>query len=69
MSLIIINNKTNITLRIHLHSFIRLYNAEIVNYGEFGWFMLLNATFNTIQVISWRSFLLVEGTGVSGDNN
>jgi hypothetical protein len=27
-------------------------------------FMVLNATFNNISVISWRSLLLVEETGV-----
>ena len=25
-----------------------------------GWFMVFNATFNNISVISWRSVLLVE---------
>ena len=30
----------------------------------FGWFMVLNATLNNISVISWRSVLLVEETGV-----
>ena len=33
-----------------------------------GCYMVLNATFNTISVISWRSVLLVEETGVSGEN-
>ena len=28
-----------------------------------GWFMVLNATFNNISVISWQSVLLVEETG------
>jgi len=28
------------------------------------WFMVFNATFNNISVISWRSALLVEETGV-----
>jgi hypothetical protein len=28
----------------------------------FGWFMVFNATFNNISVISWRSVLLVEKT-------
>jgi len=28
-----------------------------------GWFMVFNATFNNISVISWRSALLVEETG------
>jgi hypothetical protein len=30
-------------------------------------FMVFNATFNNIIVISWRSVLLVEATGVSGE--
>ena len=34
-----------------------------------GWFMVLNATFNNISVISWRSVLLVEETGVPGEND
>jgi len=29
---------------------------------------VFNATFNNISVISWRSVLLVEETGVSGEN-
>ena len=32
------------------------------------WFMVLNATFNTITDISWRSVLLEE-TGVPGENH
>ena len=32
------------------------------------WFMVFNATFNNkISVISWRSVLLVEETGVPGE--
>jgi hypothetical protein len=31
-------------------------------------FMVLNATFNNISVISWQSILLVEETGVPGEN-
>jgi hypothetical protein len=30
--------------------------------------MVFNATFNNISVMSWRSVLLVEQTGVSGEN-
>ena len=30
--------------------------------------MVFNATFNIILVISWRSILLVEETGVPGEN-
>ena len=42
---------------------------EKVNYSI--WlvgFMMLNATFNNISVISWQSVLLVEETRVSGEN-
>ena len=31
--------------------------------------MVYNATFNTISVISWRSVLLMEETGVPGENH
>jgi hypothetical protein len=33
------------------------------------WFMVLNATFKNISVISWRSVLLVEKTGVPRENH
>jgi hypothetical protein len=32
-------------------------------------FMVLSATFNSILVISWRSVLLVEETGIPGENH
>ena len=32
------------------------------------WFMVFNATFNNISVISWWSVLLMEETGVPGEN-
>jgi hypothetical protein len=32
------------------------------------WLMVFNATFNNISVISWRSVILVEETGVPGEN-
>jgi hypothetical protein len=32
-------------------------------------FMVLNATFNNSSVISWQSVLLVEETGVPGENH
>jgi hypothetical protein len=31
--------------------------------------MVFNATFNNISVISWRSVILVEETGVPGENH
>jgi hypothetical protein len=33
-----------------------------------GWFMVFNVTFNNFPVISWQSVLLVEKTGVTGEN-
>ena len=33
------------------------------------WVRVFNATFNNISVISWQSVLLVEETGVPGENN
>jgi len=32
-----------------------------------GWFMVFNTTLSNISVISWRSVLLMEETGVSGE--
>jgi hypothetical protein len=31
--------------------------------------MMFNATFNNISIISWQSVLLVEETGVPGENH
>ena len=33
------------------------------------WFMVFNATFNNISVISWRQVLLVQETGVLCENH
>ena len=33
------------------------------------WFMVFNATFNNISVILWWSVLLVQETGVPGENH
>jgi hypothetical protein len=40
-----------------------IYNWETVRV------MVFNATFNNISVISWWSVLLVEETGVHGENH
>jgi hypothetical protein len=34
----------------------------------FQGYVVFNATFNNISVISWQSVLLVEETGVPGEN-
>jgi hypothetical protein len=41
----------------------------ITNLIDLVWFMVFNATFNNISVISRWSVLLVEETGVSGENH
>jgi len=45
--------------------FSRYHNTYFSGFG----FMVFNATFNNISVISWRSVLLVEETGVPGENH
>jgi len=39
------------------------------SYEVFVCLMVFNATFNTTSAISWRSVLLVEETGVLGENH
>jgi len=41
----------------------------LLAFGWFCWFMVLSATFNNISVISWLSVVLVEETGVPGENH
>ena len=41
---------------------------EIIVEEWFG-FIVFNGTFNDISVISWRSVLVVEETGVPGENH
>ena len=36
---------------------------------ELVWFMVFKATFSNSSVMSWRSVLLVEETGVPGENH
>jgi hypothetical protein len=43
-------------------------DSAIAKNNLFDGFMGLNATFNNNSAISWRSVLLVEETGVSGEN-
>jgi hypothetical protein len=41
----------------------------VTNYAYRVMVVVLNATFNNISVISWRSVVLVEETGVPGENH
>ena len=40
-----------------------------MTFNKMVWFMVFNATFHNISVISWRSILLVEETGVLWENH
>jgi len=40
----------------------RKAHCRLVGWLVGGWFIVFNATFNNISVISWRSVLLVEET-------
>ena len=44
----------------------RFSNQLLADLG--GWVMVINATLTNISVISWPSVLLVEETGVPGEN-
>jgi hypothetical protein len=45
------------------------YYLEYIRYTSWVRNMVFNATLNNIVVISWRSVLLVEETGVTGENH
>ena len=45
-----------------MHIIVTRYRGGLV-------FMVLNATFNNISVMSWRLVLLVEETGVPSENH
>jgi hypothetical protein len=44
-------------------------NSVFVHLFFFVRFMVFNTTFNNISVISWQSVLLVEETGIPGENH
>ena len=46
-----------------------IYWFVVVNNVVFACLMVLNATFNNIPVISWRSVLLAEEIGGPGENH
>jgi hypothetical protein len=60
----------SLTWGVFIHSVISLLqNFVLKNTSGYDWVILLNITFNNISVISWRSVLLVEETGVSRENH
>jgi hypothetical protein len=44
-------------------------SAASITEKSLVWFIMFNATFNNISVISWRSVLLVDKTGVARENH
>jgi hypothetical protein len=57
-----------------IHYMIHIFCNTMPSTSTYSWmfrfrFMVLNATFNNISVISWRSVLLVEETGLPGENH
>ena len=48
-----------------------IVSSETCNINQIGLvcFMVFNVTFKNISAISWRSVLLVEGTGIPGENH
>jgi hypothetical protein len=64
-SFIVTHLPFSINAIIQIHSYV---TRNGVSSGGLVWFMVFNATFNNISVISWRSVLLVEEIGVPGEN-
>jgi hypothetical protein len=62
MKMMELNAKRNVQLRRQLHQ-------EETQVGWFAGFMVFNATFNNISVISCLSISLVEETEVPGENH
>jgi hypothetical protein len=67
-TIILLLVETNLTLSKAIQNVI-INITRTISFKRFGWFMMINATFNTISVISRRSVILVEETGVPGENH
>jgi hypothetical protein len=61
-------NYIGVTISWNAHIAMIKYQCHLCTRCWFGWFMVLNATFNNISVISWRPVLLVVETWVTGEN-
>ena len=44
-------------------------SAYILLFVSLVWFLVLNATFNTISIILWRSVVLMDETRVTGESH
>jgi len=56
---VINNNNKKTSIKVDNIQLTKFWNKI---HAWFGWFMVFNATFNNISVLSWRSVLLVEKT-------
>ena len=65
--LLLHSNMSTILKHIIIHSFTKNFQHPLV--WEIVMVMMFNTTFNNISVISWLSVLLVEETGVPGENH
>ena len=53
----------------HTQSYIRSIRSYIFQIDLIYWFIVFNPTFSNISAISWRPDLVVEETGVPGENH
>ena len=60
---------SHLKIRVLLLSYWSLLQLEIGFFVDLCQIMVFNATFNNISVISWQTLLLVEETGVPGENH
>jgi hypothetical protein len=70
----VIFNLISAALPIHMVKIVRILQIFVGMQTQWYffllvWFMVFNATFNNILVISWQSILLVEETRVPGENH
>jgi hypothetical protein len=48
---------------------VKIVSSSLTPLGLFLCLVVFNTTFNNILAISWQSVLMVEETGVSGENH
>ena len=68
--LCLINDITEISLKVALNTIsLTLYQYLIIKDWLIDWFLVFNATFSNISVISWRPVLVVEEAGIPRENH
>ena len=64
-----INERSGLVSIWHLNYIITVFYMITIHHWVKVKVLVLNATFNNISVISWRSVVLVEETGLPGENH